>query len=112
LSKFPSWLARSNSIYRTHERRLAGNEGDDPYYRPGCYAGGVRSSVSSYFATRQFAQHDSSAKTTFGAKSSTEAGPQIRCYTACDSKRESAADAESIGAGEIRHYRRKRCAES
>ena len=37
----------------------------------------MRSSVSSYFATRQFAQHDSSAKTTFGAKSSTEAGPQI-----------------------------------
>ena len=37
----------------------------------------MRSSVSSYFATRQFAQHDFSAKTTFGAKSSTEAGPQI-----------------------------------
>ena len=62
-----------------HERRLAGNEGDDPYYRPGCYAGGVRSSVSSYFATRQFAQHDFSAKTTFGAKSSTghRSRPQV-----------------------------------
>jgi len=26
LSTFPSWLARSSSIYRTHERSLTGNE--------------------------------------------------------------------------------------
>jgi hypothetical protein len=36
-----------------------------------CCAGGVRSSVSGYLATRPFAQHDFSAETTFGAKSST-----------------------------------------
>ena len=112
---FPSWSARSNIIYRTHERRLTGNEGDDPHYRPGCCASGVRSSISSYFATRPFAQHDLSAETTFGAKSSTGRRGSAAghwCYTPCDSERESATDAESIGTGEIRHCRRKCCAES
>ena len=107
---FPSWLARSSSIYPTHERRLTRNENDDPYYPHGRCAGGVRSSVSSYFATRPFAPHDFSAETTFDAKSSTERGGSAAghwCYPACDSKRESATDVESIGAGEIRHCRRK-----
>jgi hypothetical protein len=75
----------------------------------------MRSSVSSYFATRQFVPHDFSAETTFGPKSSTGRCGRAsghRCYCACDSKRESATDAESINAGEIRHCRRKCCAES
>jgi len=39
----------------------------------------VRSIVSSYFAIRQFAEHDFSAETTFGAKSSTghRSRPQV-----------------------------------
>ena len=114
-STFPSWLARSSSIYRTHERGLTRNEDEHAYYRLCCRAGRLRSIVSSYFATRQFAQHDFSAETTFGAKSSTgrrSRASSHRCHCAGDSKRESAADAESIGAGEIRHCRRKRSAGS
>ena len=39
----------------------------------------MRSIVSSYFAKRQFAEHDFSAETTFGAKSSTghRSRPQV-----------------------------------